>query len=130
MKSVSRLLLTGAGAAVALALAAAPASAAAEVTAAPASVASQACTWEITETTVSGSCSITTPLGPITSSFEGTLQADNTASGALAVDAGRLGSFDGSWHGGPFVSGETATIHYTATSPLGTTSGEFEFVVP
>lgn len=130
MKSVSRLLLTSAGAVAALVLAVAPASASPEASSAPASATAQACTWEITETTVSGTCSVPTPIGLVSSSFDGALHPDNTASGSLVLDAGRFGSFDGAWDGGPFVSGETATVHYTATTPLGSISGEFEFVVP
>lgn len=130
MKSVTRLLLTGVGAVAAVVLAAAPASAAIEVSAVPASVSAQACTWEVTDTTVRGSCSVSTPLGSFSGSFDGTFHSDDTASGTVVFDGGALGSFDGTWHGGPFVSGQTATIYYTANTPIGPISGEVEVEVP
>jgi hypothetical protein len=131
MKSVSRVLLTGAGVAAAFALAAAPASAAVAGTPAPVSVnAAQACTWQVTSSVVKFGCSVSLPLiGSVSGSFSGTFHADGTASGTVVFKSA-VGSINGTWNGGPFVSGQKATIHYSASTPIGPVSGTVVVDVP
>jgi hypothetical protein len=130
MKSVSRVLLTGAGVAAAFALAAAPASAAVAAAPAPASVAAQACTWQVTSSVVKFGCSVSLPLiGSVSGSFSGTFHGDGTASGTVVFKS-VVGSINGTWNGGPFVSGKKATINYSASTPIGPVSGSIVVDVP
>lgn len=44
--------------------------------------------------------------------------------------AGFLGTRTGTWTGGPFLSGSTATVTYTVPSPVGPFTGSFQVDIP
>lgn len=130
MNSVSRVLsavvaTTAAG----LIAVVAPAAA----TAAPAPTVSAAesfCTASTAGTTVSGSCTIDTFLGAFGATFTGTIQTNGYGSGTITMQAGVLGTRTGSWTGGPFLSGQTATITYSIPSPVGAFTGSLDVDIP
>ncbi|TDP92891.1 hypothetical protein [Labedaea rhizosphaerae] len=126
MKRISRAVLVGVGVAAAGVLAVAgPASAAtAPVTATQA--AADFCTASTSGSTVNGSCTLSTPLGNFGSTFSGTVQADGNASGDITLNAGIFGNQHGTWTGGPFLPGQTATVNYTVSTPVGPVSGSFQ----
>ena len=129
MKSVSRVLSVVATAAAAGLIAVAPATAAA----APApdvTAAASFCTASTSGNTVSGNCTIDTFLGQFGATFTGTIQSNGYGSGAITMKAGFLGNRTGTWTGGPFLSGQTATITYSIPSPVGAFTGSLAVDVP
>ncbi|MGB3438453.1 MAG: hypothetical protein WBA97_06830 [Actinophytocola sp.] len=124
MKSVSRVLsavvaTTAAG----LIAVVAPAAAAAAPAHDDVSAAASFCTASTSGSTVSGNCTIDTFLGQFGATFNGTVQSDGYGSGAITMKAGVLGNRTGTWTGGPFHSGQTATITYSIPSPVGAFTG-------
>lgn len=130
MKSVSRVLTAAvATAAAGLIAVVVPATA----TAAPApdvSAAASFCTASTSGNTVSGNCTIDTFLGQFGATFTGTIRSDGYGSGAITMKAGVLGSRTGTWTGGPFLSGQTATITYSIPSPVGAFTGSLAVDIP
>ncbi len=135
MKPVFRTLMVGAAAAAAGLLAVAPAAAASPAeAAAPAAVSASAsdfdCTASTSGNTVTGDCTLGTILGSFGATFTGTIQSDGNASGSITLKAGFLGNRTGTWSGGPFTSGSTATVNYSVPTPIGAFTGTFQVDIP
>jgi hypothetical protein len=134
MKSIIRVLVAGAGIAAAGLLAvASPAAAATPTAATPVSASaaqSDFCTASVSGTTVTGNCTLSTILGSFGATFTGTVQANGNASGQIVLRAGFLGTRHGTWTGGPFLPGQTATVNYTVGTPLGPVNGSFQVPIP
>lgn len=132
MKTVSRKMIAGIGfaGAVALTVVAVPGAAFAAAPAQTPAVAhvSAGCAAHVSGTSVSGDCTVTTPLGAFGGSFSGSLNADLTASGTITLDGGVLGQLHGTWTGGPFT-GASAMVDYTVMTPVGPISGSFSVAV-
>lgn len=130
MKIITKTLAVGAGVVAAGLLAVAgPASAAAAPAAAPAS-ASDFCTASTSGNTVTGSCTLNTPIGDFGAVFNGTIQTDGNASGDITLQGGIFGNQHGTWTGGPFLPGQTATVNYTVDTPAGPVNGSFQVPIP
>jgi hypothetical protein len=130
VKTVSRVLsavvaTTAAGLIAVVAPAAATAAPAPDV-----SAAASMCTASTSGNTVSGSCTIDTFLGQFGATFNGTIQTNGYGSGAITMKAGILGNRTGTWTGGPFLSGQTATITYSIPSPVGAFTGSLAVDIP
>ena len=129
MKPISRLIMAGVGLAVAGVLAAASPAAAAP---APAEVGASAwsCSASANGSTVTGNCTLDTFLGRFGATFSGNLRTDGYGSGTIVLQAGFLGTRTGSWSGGPFLRGATATVDYSVPTPLGPINGQFTVPIP
>ena len=72
-------------------------------------------------TSVSGSCTVDTPLGTFGGTFTGTVGINGSGSGTITLDGGPLGSLNGTWTG--TLTGKSASITYTVQTLLGPISG-------
>jgi hypothetical protein len=131
MKRISRAVLVGVGVAAAgMVAVAGPASAATAPVTANVQAAADFCTASTSGNTVNGSCTLSTPLGDFGSTFSGTFQTNGYGSGDITLNAGIFGSQHGTWTGGPFLPGQTATVNYTVDTPAGPVNGSFQVPIP
>lgn len=130
MKSVSRVLSAVVATAAAGLIAVVAPGAAVAAPAPDVSAAASFCTATTSGDTVSGNCTIDTFLGQFGATFTGTIQSNGYGSGAITMKAGFLGNRTGTWTGGPFLSGQTATITYSIPSPVGAFTGSLAVDIP